>query len=183
MKDFIKDFVLSGKKDLEEGSKELSLDERLNRIRSAIRDKLNPADEQSAVDSYAPYYWVQYIYAEYAIVNRDEEYFRVDYLVNEDGGVVIGNVQKVEMAWILSGKEHGDPLYNFEEDPGSDHVMVFKEESGDYRWIMFSSNAFQDKDGEIISLKALTDDVARADEDGYYGPLRWRHVGEPNVKE
>jgi hypothetical protein len=58
--------------------------------------------------------------------------------------------------------------------------MVFKEKSGDYRWIMFSSNAFQDRDGETVSLKALTDDVARADEDGKYGPLRWWHIGDPD---
>ncbi len=137
------------------------------------------------VESPAPYYWVQYIYEGYAIINKDEEYFRVNYSVDEEGNIAIGDVQEVEMAWILSSKEKNEPLYSSprpdKEDPAADHLMVFKEKSGDYRWIMFSSNAFQDRDGEIVSLKALTDDVARADEDGQYGPLRWWHIGEPDT--
>lgn len=56
---------------------------------------------------------------------------------------------------------------------------VYKDASGAYRWVMLSSNAFRDRDGEIVSTKALEADVARADADGNYGPLRWWHVGVP----
>lgn len=60
---------------------------------------------------------------------------------------------------------------------GTGEITVFKEaKSGKYRWILFSSNAFQDRDGEIVSTKALADDVDRADLEGSYGPLRWWHV-------
>lgn len=173
MKEFFEEFLLSNKK-------ELSLDDKLNHIRDEIRKKFNPPMREDSVVQSEPYYWVQHIYANYAIINKDDEYFRVDYSVDDDGNVAIGDVQKVEMAWVLSGKEKEEPLISFEEDTGSDHLMVFKEKSGDYRWIMFSSNAFQDRDGEIISLKALTDDVARADDDGLYGPLRWWHIGDPD---
>jgi len=55
-------------------------------------------------------------------------------------------------------------------------LSIFKDSSGRYRWVTFSSSAFQDKDREIISTKALADDVARADSDGEYGPLLWWHV-------
>lgn len=41
---------------------------------------------------------------------------------------------------------------------------------------MISSSAFQDRDEETVSTKALAADVARADVDGDYGPLRWWHV-------
>lgn len=55
-------------------------------------------------------------------------------------------------------------------------LTVFKDSTGRYRWVAFSSNAYRDRDGEIVSTKALEDDVARADTDGDYGPLRWWHI-------
>lgn len=56
-------------------------------------------------------------------------------------------------------------------------MQIFKDKKdGKYRWVTFSSNAFRDADGEIVSIKALEDDCARADEDGMYGPLRWWHL-------
>lgn len=54
--------------------------------------------------------------------------------------------------------------------------MVFKDATGRWRWVTFSSTAYRDRDGEIVSTKALSDDVARADADGDYGPLRWWHM-------
>ena len=56
---------------------------------------------------------------------------------------------------------------------------VYKDQAGRERWVMVSSNAFRDRDGEIVSQKALAADVARADQDRQYGPLRWWHVGQP----
>ncbi len=57
---------------------------------------------------------------------------------------------------------------------------VFKDANGRWRWVAISSTAYQDRDGEIVSTKALANDVARADADGKYGPLRWWHVGQPD---
>lgn len=54
--------------------------------------------------------------------------------------------------------------------------MVFKDNNDRWRWVTFSSTAYRDRDGEIVSTKALADDVARADADGDYGPLRWWHM-------
>ena len=53
---------------------------------------------------------------------------------------------------------------------------VFKDKTGRYRWFSISSNAFRDRDGEIVSLKALVADVVRADATGEYGPLRFWHM-------
>lgn len=53
---------------------------------------------------------------------------------------------------------------------------VFKDHAGRLRWLAVSSTAFQDRDGEIVSVKALEDDVARSDATGQYGPLRFWHV-------
>lgn len=53
---------------------------------------------------------------------------------------------------------------------------VFKQADGRYRWILVSSNAYRDRDQEIVSQKALEGAVAIADKTGYRGPLRWWHV-------
>ena len=53
---------------------------------------------------------------------------------------------------------------------------VFKDATGNMRWVAQSSTAFQDRDQEIVSTKALADDCAFADSTGQYGPLRWWHT-------
>ena len=68
-------------------------------------------------------------------------------------------------------------------------LAVFKQADGNYRWVAISSNAFQDREKEIVTLKALADDCERADaqfkEHGdaakAYGTLRWWHVGKWDV--
>lgn len=55
-------------------------------------------------------------------------------------------------------------------------LSVFKDAKGRYRWLTISSSAFRDRDGEIVSTKALADDVERADRERDFGPLRWWHV-------
>lgn len=57
--------------------------------------------------------------------------------------------------------------------------LTFKDTAGKWRWILKSSNAFEDREGEIVTTKALEKDVARTDRTGEYGPLRWWHVGTP----
>ncbi len=57
---------------------------------------------------------------------------------------------------------------------------VFKDASGAWRWISRTTTAFEDRDEEVISTRALEADCARADADLRYGPLRWWHVGRPD---
>jgi hypothetical protein len=59
--------------------------------------------------------------------------------------------------------------------------VVFKDARGQYRWVAQSSTAYQDRDREIVSTKALADDVAYADKLGAYGPLRWWHAPNLNL--
>lgn len=61
--------------------------------------------------------------------------------------------------------------------PGEKGFHVFKDANGAYRWVTISSSAFRDRDGEIVSVKALAEDVKRCDESKSYGPLRWFHIG------
>lgn len=77
----------------------------------------------------------------------------------------------------------GDSIQTFEladNEPKAktaekESLSVFKQ-AGEWRWVLRSSTAYRDRDGEIVSLKALQNDCDRADADGNYGPLRWWHV-------
>lgn len=60
--------------------------------------------------------------------------------------------------------------------PPDASLTVFKDASGRYRWLACSSTSFRDRDGEIVSTKALEADVARTDAGGDLGPLRFWHV-------
>lgn len=59
--------------------------------------------------------------------------------------------------------------------PEESMLTVFKDASGQYRWVGVTSNAFQDREGEIVSAKALGLGIALADETGNRGPLSWWH--------
>lgn len=54
--------------------------------------------------------------------------------------------------------------------------MVTKGLDGRMRWVLISSNSFQDREQEIVSQKALEADVERADKEGDYGTLDWWHL-------
>jgi hypothetical protein len=60
-------------------------------------------------------------------------------------------------------------------------LTVLKDKTGRYRWVLFSSNAYRDRDGEIVSTKALEEDCDRADASRAYGPLRWWHVSGVDI--
>lgn len=63
-------------------------------------------------------------------------------------------------------------------------LIVYKGPSGDHRWVLYTSNPFQDRDEEFVTLKALEDDVDRWWEEGSPPtPLRWWHVGKPYFKD
>ena len=59
---------------------------------------------------------------------------------------------------------------------GNKSFQVFKDTNGKFRWIATSSNAYRDRDREIVSLKALQQSVELNDQTGDYGPLRWWHL-------
>jgi len=68
-------------------------------------------------------------------------------------------------------------LYATEAKDVSGGLHVFKQADGKYRWVLISSSASRDRDGEIISEAALVEDVDRCDAKKEYGPLRWWHMG------
>lgn len=74
--------------------------------------------------------------------------------------------------WLTRQKSYVDK----NKDKPINQVAVFKEKSGKWRWVTLSSSAFRDQDNEIVSTKALYNDVIRADLEKDYGTLRWWHV-------
>lgn len=60
---------------------------------------------------------------------------------------------------------------------GHESLHVFKAADG-WRWLGVTSNAYEDREREIVSTKALEDDADRMEAAREYGPLRWWHVGE-----
>lgn len=80
----------------------------------------------------------------------------------------------------MFGGERGDTLLHGDL-ADANPLTVTKQADGAYRWVLISSNAFQDRDGEVISQKALEADVERADRTGEYGPLLYWHMdGAPD---
>lgn len=80
------------------------------------------------------------------------------------------------IALAATGGQNPSTLKSLDDDSG---VLVFKQANGQWRWVLYSSDAFEDRDKEVVTRKALENDVARTDRDGDYGPLRWWHVGSP----
>jgi len=58
-------------------------------------------------------------------------------------------------------------------------LKVFKDSNGEYRWVLYSSNPYQDRDDEFVTQIAHEEDIKHLDIIGEYGPLRWWHDGKP----
>ena len=62
----------------------------------------------------------------------------------------------------------------------SKSLTVYKSASGEMRWLARSTTAYRDRDGEIITIKALDEDSQRMTASGLFGPFRFWHLGQPN---
>src|SRR5436190_583801 len=58
----------------------------------------------------------------------------------------------------------------------SEHFFIRKQADGTHRWFSYSSNGFEDREGEIVSTKALEDTVAYGDATDDRGSLRLFHI-------
>ena len=81
------------------------------------------------------------------------------------------------ISWLLWGGDAGDRwakgIIRQEEAKKELHgrVWVTTDKEGRYRWVAISSNSYQDREGEIVSQKALAASVERGDK----GKLLWWH--------
>lgn len=65
----------------------------------------------------------------------------------------------------------------------SSSLTVFKQDNGQIRWVLFSSNPYLDREKEFVTQKAHEEDIKVLDKTGDYGPLRWWHMGDPFFEE
>ena len=157
--------------------KEVSLDKQIDNIRMSVMRILQPIPPmQPSIDSDI---WISEIYEKYVIANVRGKTYRIDYKLDKDGNASLSDPVEVENSWKPVGKaiyvndksipsKGGDPVSSF---------RVFKQADGLYRWVTISSSAFKDRDGEIVTEKALAEDCIRCDNVKEYGPLRWWHLG------
>lgn len=81
----------------------------------------------------------------------------------------------------MTDQDHLNQAHDHLVAAGAQCPMVMKQANGSYRWILLSSNSYQDRDGEIVSQKAQEADVDRLNQSGNFGPLRLWHLGYPDV--
>jgi len=72
-------------------------------------------------------------------------------------------------------------FHDLSVDNGATCPFIYKQINGKHRWILLSTNSYQDRDGEIVSQQAQEADVERMNIGGNYGPLRLWHIGYPDV--
>lgn len=82
---------------------------------------------------------------------------------------VRGEVYEIETANNLPSQDYS----MYKEAPSS--FLVEKDAKGNYRWILFTSSAFEDRDGEIVSKAALERDCDEMELTKEYGELLWYH--------
>lgn len=92
------------------------------------------------------------------------------------------------LTWFKEGRRNSNTdagrlqqIHDLSVENGATCPMIYKQADGKLRWVLFSTNSFEDRDREIVSQKSLEADVDRMDQVKQYGPLRWWHVGIPNV--
>jgi hypothetical protein len=178
-------------------TKDISIDEATQRIRTKIDKAVNPPANQglpTPVGSVYPedHYWIRDIYAGYAILSKNGSLYRVTLTHDFDTEeLVVGPIEPVEVQYVPVShsladglKELGKRMINAfkKKEIDAQPVSVFKDKDGNWRWVLLSSNAYRDLDGEIVSMKAIQKDIDLGDrmkEKGEikdYGPLRWWHV-------
>lgn len=74
-------------------------------------------------------------------------------------------------------------IHDLAVENGAQCPLVMKQANGSYRWILLSTNSYQDRDGEIVSQKAQEADVERMNQTRNFGPLRLWHLGYPDVAQ
>lgn len=109
-----------------------------------------------------------------ASVKKAEEFKAEVARAVQETGRYVGRADMLLDAWQKLLQSYRDFYFSNKEMGGM--FKTYRTKDGKARWIGTSSNRFKDRDGEIVSEKALAADVERADKDGDYGPLRWWHV-------
>lgn len=100
--------------------------------------------------------------------------------IGEREGRRMANSWRQKISDVISSLKSVLSWAEYEEEDQKDLTsgfFTFKDALGNDRWLAVSSNSFEDREGEIITAKALEDAVAWADRTGARGTLRLWHTG------
>lgn len=157
-----------GTSDKEEGMRAV-----LSDVGRQFRDNFGPPLAEERID---PHIWVRDIVGDNVLASIGEKNFLVPFTRNDKGVASFADrpewkevVRKEE--WVETGKAIALDA----------SLKITKDASNNYRWTMVTSSAFEDREDETVSIKALTADVERTDKGDDPGPLRWWHIGEPDI--
>lgn len=81
--------------------KEMSLDDRVAKIRNLIQQQISPVKSEGIpyVSGGSENYWVYQTYDDYAILQKNNDFFKVPYRCDGDS-VVLGTIIPVEIMWV-----------------------------------------------------------------------------------
>jgi hypothetical protein len=181
--------------------KSISLDQYAQDIRRAWDAKHN----QSAVYAQPAisYSYVRDVLDDSVVVDQDGKTTMYPYTRAEDGSIEFGEGQPVNATTtyqkadgsktsllLKEGRRHSSTdqdaiqqIHDLSMKAGADCALMVKEVNGKARWVLLSTNAYQDRDGEIVSRKAQNKDTERMNADQNFGPLRLWHLGYPDVEK
>lgn len=140
------------------GLKEESYDEIASDIRNAWNTQ-HPSPESSTKPDSEGYGFVVDVYPSKVIVCNKGKHFEYSYTADFDGNVTFGDPVNVEKAYVPAmspDAEIGFPEIGFRG------IKAFENTTGKYL-ILWTSNAFEDREKEIFATKAWEDYVDRRD--------------------
>ena len=180
------------------------LERRKQESLDAMRERIWRAFDAQYGDrgGFAPTYggpWLTDTFPDHIIISSADKYYRVPFTDNGSDVIFASPPEWVEVErkqeWIekvaalkeaaraKAGARHSkadnDEIQAIHDKAvylGAECPMVMKQADGTWRWVALSSNAYEDTDGEIVSRKALAQDVEFSEVLGDYGTLDWWHI-------
>lgn len=81
-----------------------------------------------------------------------------------------------EIAGLKIDPETLDAIADKELGEQMSQLLTVKEVNSPYDWIMFTSSAFQDREGQIVSKEAHAQDIAWMEQNNSLGTIDWWHL-------
>jgi len=181
-------------------TKEESLNQFQGRIYTAFSAQF-PASQNYGLDYSIPSAspWIVDVFPDHVIISYGEDFFSATMMIAPDGSIDFAEqsawvkVKKLE-AWVekaarvKEGRRNAttdqsrlQQIHDLAVENGATCPLIYKQADGRHRWILLSSNSYQDRDGEIVSQAAQEADTEHLTATKQYGPLRLWHMGYPDT--
>ncbi|MBD3251026.1 hypothetical protein GF380_00905 [Candidatus Uhrbacteria bacterium] len=141
----------------------ISVDEYASHVRQAFRRIFN--EQIGDMGKVSP--WCSEVYAGFVIVNNGSgNFYKVDYEQTQDGFAFAPRNE-----WIKVKRK-----VDFVPIDSKSNAFAFKTLDGELWWFQWTSNGFQDREGEIFTTKALEEYVERHRDDDVKGEFWYHHI-------